>query len=568
MEVMGVPRFVLSLGLAALATTMAVAAQAQSDELPGTGFEICTVAASCQSGPFGGELGGEIPGPAAVAADGAGNVYAVDLFNRVQKFDSSGNWERAWGKDVIAGGGTGFEVCTVAASCTRGEIGQLGGELTSPTGIAVDGAGDVYVIEVVGNRVEKFDSSGNWERAWGKDVVAGGGTGFEICTVATDCKWGAAGQLGGEFNFTKPYEVHGIDVAADSAGNVYVADQQNNRIQKFDSSGNFLRAWGRDVVAGGGTEFEACTVAANCKAGATGQLGGELYSPTAVAADSAGNVYVADNRNNRIQKYDSAGNWERAWGEDVVADASSGFEICTVAVSCQGALAGDGAGELGSSTGIAADPSGNVYVAEGFNRNRIQKFDSSGNWERAWGKDVIPHELGPSPAFTGFEICTTFFCQGGSSGGLGGELSNPNGVAVDSGGKVFVADDFNNRIQKYDSAGNWERAWGKDVVAPPPSPPTVPNPTCQGVQAGIVGTGGADQIRGTPYADVIVGLGGNDKLSGLGGNDVICGGDGKDALKGGTGDDQLYGEAGKDTLKGGPGTDQLKGGTGKDKQVQ
>lgn len=143
-------------------------------------------------------------------------------------------------------------------------------------------------------------------------------------------------------------------------------------------------------------------------------------------------------------------------------------------------------------------------------------------------------------------------------------------------------------------------------------------PECNGKPATIIGTdshvqtppavgdelSGADQLRGTPAADVIVALGGNDQISGLGGNDLICsgagndtveggkgndtlkgrkgkdllhgqsgkdvlkGGDGSDVLKGGKGKDKLYGEKGNDTLKGGPGKDKLKGGPGKDTEIQ
>jgi RTX calcium-binding nonapeptide repeat (4 copies) len=106
------------------------------------------------------------------------------------------------------------------------------------------------------------------------------------------------------------------------------------------------------------------------------------------------------------------------------------------------------------------------------------------------------------------------------------------------------------------------------TVAIPPSPTSPTSPTCDGRQASILGTEGADQLSGTPQADVIAGLGGNDKLSGLAGNDVICGGTGRDTLKGGKGNDKLLGDAGKDTLTGGPDNDKLKGGAGKDKQIQ
>jgi uncharacterized protein (DUF2147 family) len=483
--------------------------------------------------------------------------------------------------------GTGFEVCTVATSCKAGASGGLGGEFNfasaSPAAaVAADPAGNVYVADPYNNkRIDKFDSSGNWERTWGKDVVAGGGTGFEICMVAASCKAGAVGELGGEFSFnfsTTPAPA----VGADPAGNVYVVDQRNNRIQKFDSAGNFLRAWGRDVDTGGGTGFEVCTVAASCKSGATGQLGGEFSfslatrQSAAVAADAFGNVYVADGWNQRIQKFDSSGNWERAWGYDVLTgeELEIGFEICTVAASCK---AGGSNLECGGCfsfpSGVAADPAGNVYVV-GVDHQRVQRFDSSGNFLRAWGKDVVPRLIGPPDPSTGFEVCTEApRCGGGLTGGLGGEFNAPVGVAADAAGKVYVADSSNLRIQKFDSSGNWERAWGKDVIAnpaPASAPPaqTEPSATCKGQQATIVGTGGNDVRKGTPGRDVMVGQGGNDTLSGLAGKDLICGGAGKDKLKGGVGRDILLGQKGNDTLKGGPGKDTLKGGAGKDKQIQ
>jgi NHL repeat-containing protein len=86
-------------------------------------------------------------------------------------------------------------------------------------------------------------------------------------------------------------------------------DQNNNRIQKFDSAGNFLRAWGKDVASAGpgniGIGFEIC-IAANgdtCKAGVSGALGGEMNKPLGVANDAAGNLFITDANNNRIQKF-------------------------------------------------------------------------------------------------------------------------------------------------------------------------------------------------------------------------------------------------------------------------
>jgi Ca2+-binding RTX toxin-like protein len=188
------------------------------------------VAADCKQGDEG-FLGGEFFGlsllGAGVATDHAGNVYVSDTGYRIQKFDSSGNWERAWGKDVVSGGGTGFEVCTVAVSCQHGRSGGLAGELDASYGLAADPAGEVYVADMGNQRIQAFDSSGNFDRTWGRDVDSGGGTGFEVCTLAADCKQGLVGQLGGELSR------NALAVAADAAGNVYVSDAGNGRIEKY-----------------------------------------------------------------------------------------------------------------------------------------------------------------------------------------------------------------------------------------------------------------------------------------------------------------------------------------------
>lgn len=90
------------------------------------------------------------------------------------------------------------------------------------------------------------------------------------------------------------------------------------------------------------------------------------------------------------------------------------------------------------------------------------------------------------------------------------------------------------------------------------------NNGCDNKVATIVGTAGANKIRGTAGDDVIFAGGGKDNVKGLGGNDTICGGDGKDVLKGGAGDDRIFGESGKDQIKGSAGADTCVGGTSKD----
>ena len=97
-----------------------------------------------------------------------------------------------------------------------------GGEFFSPTGVATDGSGHVYVADTQNHRIQKFDASG---------------------TFLT--KWGSGGSGNGQF-------IEPFGVATDGSGHVYVADYNNNnapnnhRIQKFDASGTFLTSWGRD----------------------------------------------------------------------------------------------------------------------------------------------------------------------------------------------------------------------------------------------------------------------------------------------------------------------------------
>src|SRR5665811_1978863 len=119
-------------------------------------------------------------------------------------------------------------------------------------------------------------------------------------------------------------------VAADpSNGLIYVADFGNSRIVQFSAWGTFLRAWGWDVVASGPGdtdegEFEICVPADGdvCKAGSAGGGAGQLASPVGVALDSAGEVYVAERTNRRIQKFSSNGDFVFAAGRDVVFDGA------------------------------------------------------------------------------------------------------------------------------------------------------------------------------------------------------------------------------------------------------
>ena len=430
---------------------------------PGAGYEICTVAATCKGSVFG-PAGGQFSSIRGLTTDAAGNTFVADTDNlRIQKFDAAGNFLSAWGKDVVVGGGTGFEICTVVTSCKTGVFGGLGGEFIGAEGVAVDPAGNVYVADHT--RVQKFNSAGVFQRMWGKDVLAGGGTGPELCTVAVNCTVGNLGAaLGGEFNFAS-------SVAVAPGGDVVVGEGNGHRIQRFNSSGTFQRAWGKDVLVGGGVGPEICTVAMNCKAGVTGALGGEFGNPAGLAVGPGGDIYTGDYVNRRLDRFDATGNFISAWGNDVIAGGATGPEICTVSATCKvGAFGGMGGGFQGGME-VATDAAGNVYAADAFN-NRIQQFDAAGTFLMTWGRGVDSGIFGG-----GFEVCkVAASCNGGQPGVRGGEFDSPAGVGVDAAGNVYTAEYDNSRVQKFVPAAD-----------PPPPPPPPPSASSDFVIGRLIG---------------------------------------------------------------------------------
>jgi streptogramin lyase len=235
-------------------------------------------------------------------------------------------------------------------------------------------------------------------------------------------QWGSFGTGDGQFNFPR-----GITV--DSAGNVYVADTHNSRIQKFDSSGTFLAKWGSEGTGNGQFDY-----------------------PNDIAVDSAGNVYVADTINDRIQKFDSSGTFLTKWG-----------------------INGTGNGQFENPDSIAVDSAGNVYVADTIN-DRIQKFDSSGTFLAKWGSDneqlVFPESIAVDSAgnvytvdlknqrIQKFDSSGTFLTKWNITDTDTSQFDNPGSIAVDSAGNVYVTDTGNQRIQKFDSSGTFLAMWG------------------------------------------------------------------------------------------------------------
>jgi hypothetical protein len=178
-------------------------------------------------------------------------------------------------------------------------------------------------------------------------------------------------------------EPHGIAVEQQS-GDVYIADRNNARIDKFGPEGEFLLAWGWGVGDGSTEALQTCTT--SCSAGLSGSGAGQFASPEGIAVDdsadsSHGDVYVVDNGNNRIEKFGPNGEFLLAFGWGVATGAAAaetcGPQAAPITTTCQAGLAGAGAGQFQSLQGrtVAVNQAGVVYVAD---EDRVQRFSPAG----------------------------------------------------------------------------------------------------------------------------------------------------------------------------------------------
>jgi len=250
--------------------------------------------------------------PVGLAVDGSSNVYVADSGNNViWKFNPT-----------ITHGISSPFIYVVAGIGTAGYSGDDGAataaELNSPSGIAVDAIGDLYIADSGNNVIRKVSPSG------------------QISTIAGD---GTAGYSGDGGSATRAELNSPFGIALDSVGNLYIADTGNHSI--------------REVTVGG----TISTIAGNGTPGYSGNGGqateAQLHSPDGVALDSVGNVYIADTGNQQV----------RVVAKNGVIAALAGVGA--------GGYAGDGASataaELDMPTGLAVDGLGDVFIGDTLN---------------------------------------------------------------------------------------------------------------------------------------------------------------------------------------------------------
>jgi len=271
-----------------------------------------------------------------------------------------------------------------------------------PRTLAVDSNGRIYVLDNVRGEIRIYsDTTGNLLDVWfgfkcageldidnqGFILVAMNGNAgcsvpprYEVIRLDTAgnevLSFGVFGSGDGQFD-------HNYGITSGSDGSIVVADESNQRFQKFDANGVFQFA-----------------------VGSLGSLPGQFIAPRSPAIDSFGNIYINDRRNFRIQKFDATGQFLSMWGSK-----------------------GTGPGQFFESDGIEIAPDDTLWVA-GYHNNDIQHFDSSGTLIERW--------------------------QGRISGP--GEFFDVKGIGV-SNGMFFAVDGNNQRVQVFDSASGdflWE----------------------------------------------------------------------------------------------------------------
>jgi DNA-binding beta-propeller fold protein YncE len=338
--------------------------------------------------------------------------------------------------------------------------GDQAGLLDSSLGVAVDSRGRVYASELT--RISVFSPQGPFLRAFGKNVAPGNArTRFEQCT--TVCQAGERGGDSGELN-------DAAGLAVDAEDILYVADARNHRVSVFDQQGGFVRSFGKDVDPDDDSNgTDVCDSFESCEPGVPGTGPGELNFPQAVAIDPAGVLLVADVGNNRVSLYSRDGSFLRAFGRGVNRILGGRTDVCSS--RCGPGVRSDIAGALAGPVAVAVDRAGNVYVSEFLNR-RVSVFSPDLAFQRAFGSDVIP-----ANGETGFEVCTSATgCKAGSTGAVFGRpgsgvrtngpgvLNRPVGVALDTGGRLYVAESENHRVSVFSPASAFLGAFGKDVV--------------------------------------------------------------------------------------------------------
>jgi trimeric autotransporter adhesin len=363
-----------------------------------------------------------------LAVDGAGNLYIADGISTIAKMTPDG------------------AIATIAGSDSAGFSGDGGPAVSArfyaPSGIALDGGGNLYVADTQNQRIRKISPEGT--------VTTVAGNGFGGFTGEVPPTGGV--RLGRGRDATTSQLQFPVAVLPDGSGNLYIAEQ--SLVRKVDAAGRLYALAGTNAPGEGGPATAA-----------------ELRTPASLAMDAAGNIYFSDASANRVRRIGAdgtlatvAGTGEQGYEGDggpataavlngplgIALDAAGNLYVADNQNQCVRKIGADGvirtvvargAGAVGTSDGglfiptsLAVDRSGNLYIADPLEQ-RVRKLAPDGTVTTFAGGGAPADNLGNGgPATAAF-------------------LQHPEGIALDAAGNLYIADTGQHRVRKVSPAG-------------------------------------------------------------------------------------------------------------------
>jgi sugar lactone lactonase YvrE len=429
------------------------------------------------SGDNGPAISAQINSPIGMALDRAGNLYIADNDNdRIRKVQ---NGPVNFGQVNLGANSTQNVFLSINTTLTLSNVQASGDYSVTNNSCALNTelqAGTMCTVQVQfaptrpGQRwfpLVVTDNTGNNYSFGLEGTGVGSSVSFTPGLITTLAGNGQAGY-GSNVLATGATLANPAGVAVDSAGNLYVADETNDVVSKVDpKTGIITTIAGNNSAAGYGGDGGSATSSSV-----------ELNQPTAVAVDSAGNIYIADYLNHRVRKVDINGIISTVAGNGTMGVSGDGLPATSAA--------------LENPDGVAVDGTGNLYIAD-FSANCIRRVDTnsvittvagncaSGPGYGGDGQAATTAQLNQPEAVTldavgnlyiadttncvirkvaaATGIITTVAgngtCNYNSDGipAITAQLNYPDGVAVDSAGNLYIADHVSERIRKVDTSG-------------------------------------------------------------------------------------------------------------------